>query len=31
MNGMLLLSGVIVLFLLAYFGYGAYLKRTFAF
>ena len=29
MNGMLLLSGVIVLFLLAYFGYGAFLKRTF--
>jgi len=29
MNGMLLLSGVIVLFLIAYFGYGAFLKRTF--
>ena len=29
MNGMLLLSGVIVLFLIAYLGYGAFLKRTF--
>ena len=29
MNGMLLLSGVVILFLIAYIGYGAFLKRTF--
>ena len=29
MNDMLLLLGVVILFLIAYIGYGAFLKRTF--